>query len=626
MEKGAKEVLKQFQCDYIRLQEESFARTLTENEHLRLFFINENQAFTDGRNIIVDPANDQLFCDTVALQKTGEFLHWSDTVLRDSWNALSIITRAQTIHECLHILYTDFPIKAASESLCKTRLQRKILAHIANIIEDAYIEAVGCSVYDNMAFYLRFGRVSRLFATHPSEGTASRSLKEENRNAEMDPVLQHQMDLLMTFLNFMCTELLYPMVLPEPPCEELMPYMERSAPLYTKGSMASSPDERYAYARQVFEILLPLIPDTEEKLDDELLKARLGGGKTHDAVAGTIGTEASQGKTQPVTIRLFADNWDAPAQAGQVMTALAAFTKDKQTVLRMLAVNTQTVVFYGIDYDCSVIHKHIKINERHPKVNLLLRKAYQNIYDKYRLSIHSYNGRFEQILKAQVSSRDVGYPFGSGILSTRLGDPRKRYWYRNINGVDVPEMAILLLIDGSGSMNGRRLESAMTSAVILHEVLKQQHIPHAIVEHRASFSRPEIQVNILVDFDAKEEEKYNLMQVAADGNNRDALALYWAERYIQQQEDVDARWIIVLSDGVPTHGYDNYYPPVSTKDTANSVRKIIKRGTGIIAVSLDEEDSYTCYDQLKEIYPNLIACNDLSRLTGQLLELIAKLL
>ena len=31
-------------------------------------------------------------------------------------------------------------------------------------------------------------------------------------------------------------------------------------------------------------------------------------------------------------------------------------------------------------------------------------------------------------------------------------------------------------------------------------------------------------------------------------------------------------------------------------------------------------------DQLKEIYPNLIACNDLNRLTGQLLGLIAKLL
>ena len=112
----------------------------------------------------------------------------------------------------------------------------------------------------------------------------------------------------------------------------------------------------------------------------------------------------------------------------------------------------------------------------------------------------------------------------------------------------------------------------------------------------------------------------------AGGDNRDALALYWAERYILKQSHVDSRLIIVLSDGDPAHDYDDYYPPVSTKDTANAVRKIMKRGTDIIAISLDEDGSYECYDQLKEIYPNLIACNDLSRLTGQLLGLIAKLL
>lgn len=131
---------------------------------------------------------------------------------------------------------------------------------------------------------------------------------------------------------------------------------------------------------------------------------------------------------------------------------------------------------------------------------------------------------------------------------------------------------------------------------------------------------------ILVDFAAREEEKYNLMQSEADGDNRDALAQYWAERYIQRQNQVDFRLIIVISDGVPAHDYDDYYPPVSTKDTANAVRKIMKRGTDIIVISLDDDGSYECYDQLKEIYPNLIACNDLSRLTGRLLGLIAKLL
>ena len=630
MDKKSKEILKQFQCDHIRLSEETFAQTLSEDEQVRLFFINEHQAFTDGRNIIVDPAMDELFCDHPALWKIIGFLHWPAAVLSDTWNVLRIITRAQTIHECLHILYSDFPNKAASEPLCDTKLKKHILALIDNMIEDAYIEAAGCSVYDNMEFFLRFGRISRLFASHPSEGTASRILKDEKKQAEADPEIKYRMDLIMEFLNIMCTDLLYPMIEPETIPDELAPYVEQARPLYMKGSMMPSPDERYEHSKSVYEVILPLIPETEAELDDEKLKARIGGCKTHDVSAGTIGTQQRKGRTQQVTVRLFTDAdgnmRDDPTSDEQIMAILARFAGDKQTALSILLIEAKTVIINSSDYDCSVVHNGIRINELHPKADLLMRKAYQNIYNKYRLSINSYNGRFAQLLKAHVTYREDRHKFGAGILSTKLGDPQKRYWYRNMSGIDVPEMAILLLIDGSGSMEGKRRDSAMTSAVILHEVLRQQNIAHAIIEHRAHFEKPEIDVNILVDFNAREEEKYNLMKISADGNSRDALALFWAERYIQQQSSADSKLITVLSDGLPAHDYDHYFPPVSTKDTANAVRKIIKRGTDIIAISIDNEGSYACYEQLKEIYPNLIACNDLSRLTGQLLGLIAKLL
>ena len=52
---------------------------------------------------------------------------------------------------------------------------------------------------------------------------------------------------------------------------------------------------------------------------------------------------------------------------------------------------------------------------------------------------------------------------------------------------------------------------------------------------------------ILVNFNAREEEKYNLMQSDAHGDNRDALALSWAERYIHRQSQVDARLIPGIS-------------------------------------------------------------------------------
>ncbi|MBO4729821.1 MAG: VWA domain-containing protein, partial [Spirochaetaceae bacterium] len=198
---------------------------------------------------------------------------------------------------------------------------------------------------------------------------------------------------------------------------------------------------------------------------------------------------------------------------------------------------------------------------------------------------------------------------------------------RNTRGNEVPDMSVLLLIDGSGSMNGDRRNSAMISSVILHEVLKKQGIQHAIVEHRAHSGKSEVDVNILVDFNAKEEEKLNIMLLDAENNTRDGLALYWAEKYINQKTFCDNKIIIVLSDGQPCHDYDDYYGAVANKDTANAAKKIISRGTNIIAVALDndcDDEEYSTYNDLKEIYPHLVQCKDLKRLTGQILNIVSK--
>ena len=73
-----------------------------------------------------------------------------------------------------------------------------------------------------------------------------------------------------------------------------------------------------------------------------------------------------------------------------------------------------------------------------------------------------------------------------------MGDMKRRIWFRNTRGNERPDISVLLLIDGSGSMHGDRRNSAMISSVILHEVLRKQSIQHAIVEHRGHFYDPEI--------------------------------------------------------------------------------------------------------------------------------------
>ena len=104
-----KQFLDKFQTERNRLVEESFARAFSEDDEVRLFFINEDKAYTDGRNIVVDPAFHNIYQDNECLKKTEEFLSWPGLVSAYPWNALKMVCRGLTLHECLHILYSNFP-------------------------------------------------------------------------------------------------------------------------------------------------------------------------------------------------------------------------------------------------------------------------------------------------------------------------------------------------------------------------------------------------------------------------------------------------------------------------------------------------------------------------------------
>ncbi|GHV46985.1 hypothetical protein FACS1894204_09710 [Synergistales bacterium] len=624
MKKAYKETLCQFQCNFNRSIEENFAQVLTEDERVRLFFINENEAFTDGQNIVVDPAIGEIFTDVRALKRAEDFMRLKHVISADSWYALRMITRGQNIHECLHILYSDFPNKAWTDTRSTTKARRKTLALIANIIEDAFIEAAGCSVFDNLELYLLFERVAVMFSNTPIDGTIDRAFQQEL--AERSEPLP-----LILYLNYMGTFLLYPMIEQNEPPESIAAYVEQTKQLFGDGSISGEPSERQVFSQRVFDIIEPLIPENEEEIDDSRLQRMLIGSKTHSRNTIAITNIDSKGRSAVVSRRLFTDlnGKSLPDRdlTEQLLTIADNYENEKHTALKILLFQPVIVNWKGSQFDCANIHKSIEIVETKPKPNLNLRKAYQNIYSKYRININSYNSRFTQLLKAKIPTREEHRLFGVGISSRYLADTKKRYWYRTDEDFGIPDMAVLFLIDGSGSMEGSRRESAMISSVILHEVLKKQGVTHAIVEHRAIYGELKVKHNILVDFAGSDEEKFNILALSADEGTREGLSLFWAERYISARTSETQRLIIALSDGVPWHDIDGdgcYLPPISVKDTANAAAKIIKRGTGIIAVALDDGDEGNCYDVLKEIYPSVVSCTELKRLTGQLLGIISK--
>lgn len=637
MDKASKEQLKLYQSDYTREIEENFAQLLSENQSVRMFFINEDRAFTDGKNIVVDPAAGEIFCDKAALYKTEEWMNISHKMSSDQWMALHMVTRAQSIHEVLHILYTQFPLFCTKDNRATTKIRLITLSMISNIIEDAYIEAVGCSEYDNLELYLLFGRISRIFANAPSEGTVAQVFGKVEVESASAPILKEgefshgeKLVLLKLYLEYMGGFLLYPMLKQDEPDIQITEYVYKTRQMFLDGSICGNVKDRYEYTDRIFDVIEELIPDTQEELDTSVLERMLHGTKTHNPNNSTIININSKPREGKIDRKLVTDlNGEVLEKKNfeeQIEGILFQVTTDKDISLRVILQKARIVTIIGGNYDCAAVHKNINIIEKKPQINLNLKKAYQNIYNKYHININSYNSRFTQLLKAQVPVQENKKLFGSGIDSKLFGNVKKEYWYNNVPGIAVPDIAIMLMIDGSGSMQGSRVDGARISSVILHEVLKKQGIEHAIVEHRAIYDEPEVHHNILVDFDAKEEDKYNILTLDAYEGTREGLSLYWGEKYMLDHCSAENRLIIVLSDGVPAHGIDGegcYVPPVSIKDTANAVRKIIKRRTQIIAIALDDEE-YSCYYELKQMYPYVIACTDLKKLTGQILELVTK--
>ncbi len=639
MDQQARELLQLFLCEPNRLAEEEFAKTLSENEKTRLFFIHEDRAFTDGRNITVDPGMAEAFADTQALEQAEAFLKLPPVCSADPWNALEVITRGQTIHECLHLLYTNFPLDWLKDERNTNKTRGKVLSLISNIIEDAFIEAAGCCVFDNLAFFLQFLRLSTLFSDTKIKGTTENTFQEENDAAfgddetESEELTQEQykLILLQEYLNYMLCWLLYPHDFLDQPLPQIADYVEKTCRLFWEGSACGEADLRYSYTQRIFDIIEPLIPLIEDAQFSTVYRL-LPGSQTHDATVTVLHPVHRKGRSCRITRRLFTDlegnsrpGDDFSVQIGELEQI---YRENREAVQEVVMQRPRVREWHGEDFDCHSIHHGISLVETRPAPNPKLKKAYQNVYDKYRLQISGYNGKFAQLLQVPVDVREEKRMFGAGISSRYLNDRKRRYWYRTVQEQGVPELSVMVLIDGSGSMWGARREAAMTASVILHEVLKKQGIAHAIVEHRAVYGESTVQHNILVDYSGKEAQKYNILELKAQSGTREGLSLYWAERYMQRNGGTGERLLVVISDGCPEHvAADGVTccPPVSTKDAAHAARKIVKRGTKIIAVALDESEQLDgCYTQLCEIYPAVVACDDLGKLPAQLLQIISR--
>lgn len=179
---------------------------------------------------------------------------------------------------------------------------------------------------------------------------------------------------------------------------------------------------------------------------------------------------------------------------------------------------------------------------------------------------------------------------------------------------DLPNMALTVLIDQSGSMGGEKLKCSVKTAIMLEQFAYQLGIPVMIAGHDVCGG---VNLRIFTDFLSAmtDQDRYALAGINAGGCNRDGLPLrVCAELLAQRSEEV--RLMIVISDGAPND--TGYRGEEARKDISDTVKEFRRKGLLIFGAAIDEDR-----DVIQEIYgKGFLSIQDLNSLPKTLVRLV----
>lgn len=177
--------------------------------------------------------------------------------------------------------------------------------------------------------------------------------------------------------------------------------------------------------------------------------------------------------------------------------------------------------------------------------------------------------------------------------------------------------AVMLLVDESGSMGGRRITNARLAAIMLAEAMAEAGIPCSVVGHsgddRYNYS---VELEHYTTFKNASADRTSLAMIEARCQNRDGPAIRWASSILKKRPERN-KLMIVISDGQPAA--DRYYGEEAIFDTKAAIRDA-KRLHNIVGVILEAGSST---DILKTMYGNdYIECTSSKNLKESIAKII----
>lgn len=275
--------------------------------------------------------------------------------------------------------------------------------------------------------------------------------------------------------------------------------------------------------------------------------------------------------------------------------------------------------------DLAVASKYCDLGKIHNgiKIKIIDVPQYSSSQYNYDKALQQYNilsntkkmsRKIESIIKAQ--SYDTTFKnrqTGKKICTTSLYRPDKKFFINKQVEETISPLAVTLLVDLSGSMEGSRLHYAKLSAIQLLEFCNRINVPISVYGHDSSGNT--VNIYNFFNFNSSKSKKYSLMNMKAGKGNRDGAAIRFCCEQLDKREK--KKMFVIISDGQPAaSGYVGFK---AENDIHSIMKEYQKKGFIFVSASIGSDR-----ENIRRIYgeKNVIDITDLSVLPKTLVKVI----
>ena len=475
------------------------------------------------------------------------------------------------IHEGSHLLYTDFRVMP--------RARNRVIADLFNIIEDERIEMLTGQERPGLANFL--GCVKYYyFDRHSTRMQASSAGASPERSVRL--------------INSILSMIRYPKAMEEDDLREfadtlyevrdvILPYPETCA-------------EAFSAAQRIFDIIRRFFNQEQKKSAPK------------DAEGGEGNSSGTQGRQTSLS------DEQLEKMLGSLLDSLekdvTGQPSDGTTPTGMKPERMSGAIRKDGTRLGKALEGELEIGAT-DRVNIHFPEADKRRYDESLSRVRRYVPAFSSILRRNGTDRVRDLRgLRSGLLDTgKLAEAVQgvENIYRQERTARADRMAVCILVDESGSMDGEKIQAARDTAILLNEALATVRNVDLYIYGHTTENGSFVKLNAYRE-GRGHGDKYVLGSIEADWSNIDSRAIREAAARVRARTREKCLFF-VISDGAPCE---------PTRNVKEAVRELSRDGFSFVSIGIDFE-----YDP-SEMYDNHVSMTDLSTLAPELGKMIKK--